>query len=111
MLSFRSLRLFLVTIMMTSSVARAATLHPTYLRCEYKLDPLGIDVTQPRMSWILESDQPDARDLKQSAYQVLVASSRETLAKDQADLWDSGKVASDETAQIVYRGKPLGSRA
>ena len=77
------------------------------LRCEYLADPLGIDVTSPRLSWILTSDQ---RGEKQSAYRVLVASSAEQLNQDAGDLWDSGKVASDESAQIVYAGRPLVSR-
>ena len=77
------------------------------LRCEYLQDPLGIDVTQPRLNWILASDQ---RGQKQTAYQVLVASTLELLAKDQGDLWDSGKVVSDQSSQVEYVGKPLGSR-
>lgn len=77
------------------------------LRCEYLADPLGIDATSPRLSWILTSDE---RGEKQTAYRVLVASSEKLLDDDQADLWDSGKVASDENSQIVYAGQPLISR-
>ena len=61
----------------------------------------------PRLSWTLQSDR---RGQRQTAYQVLVASSPELLGKQQGDLWDSGRVASDETAQVAYAGKPLGSR-
>ena len=50
------------------------------------------------------------RGAKQTAYQVLVASTPEKLAADQGDLWDSGRVASDQSTQIVYAGKPLQSR-
>src|SRR5450756_769953 len=71
------------------------------LRCEYLADPLGIDATSPRLSWVLDSDQ---RGEKQTAYQVLVASSPKILGDDKGDLWDSGKVATDETAQISYAG-------
>src|SRR5262249_45725789 len=46
---------------------------------------------------------------KQTAYQVLVAGDRETLARDQGDLWDSGRVESNETSAITYAGKPLPS--
>jgi alpha-L-rhamnosidase len=81
-------------------------LTPTYLRCEYLIDPLGIDARLPRLSWIVDST---ARGQKQTAYQVLVARDRETLARDQGDLWDSGQVASNETSAIVYAGKPLPS--
>ena len=77
------------------------------LRCEYLKDPLGVDAAAPRLSWIIESPQ---RGQRQTAYQVLVASSPAALDRDQGDLWDSGKVASDETAQVVYAGKPLASR-
>jgi alpha-L-rhamnosidase len=75
-------------------------------RCEYLVNPLGIDETMPRLSWTLASKTRGAR---QTAYQILAASSAELLAKDQGDLWDSGKVESDETVAIEYTGKPLTS--
>ncbi len=77
------------------------------LRCEYLVDPLGIDAVKPRVSWILDSDR---RGEKQAAYQIIVASSPKLLSEDKGDLWDSGKVVSDETAQIEYLGRPLLSR-
>jgi alpha-L-rhamnosidase len=77
------------------------------LRCEYLVNPMGIDVTTPRLSWILESGR---RSCMQNAYQVLVASSAETLQHNKGDLWNSGKVKSDQSNQIVYKGKPLKSR-
>ena len=64
------------------------------LRCEYAHEPLGIDAPRPRLSWRLESAR---RGERQTAYQVLVASGVETLAKDRGDLWDSGRVASDQS--------------
>lgn len=79
------------------------------LRCEYLDDPLGIDTPQPRLNWILTAPA-GGRGMRQSAYQILVASSEDGLMANQADLWDSGKVASDETNQIRYRGSPLASR-
>ena len=77
------------------------------LRCEHLDNPQGIDATQPRLSWMLESSK---RDVKQSAYQILAASSEKQLAHDDGDLWDSGKVASDESILLPYAGKPLASR-
>jgi alpha-L-rhamnosidase len=77
------------------------------LRCEYLENPLGIDATRPRLNWIIESDQ---RAWKQTAYQALVAESEKNLCANQGDLWDSGKVVSDETLQIIYNGKPLSPR-
>jgi alpha-L-rhamnosidase len=89
------------------SAAWSAPLGVEQLRCEYLKDPLGVDAAQPRLSWIVDSDQ---RGQCQTAYQVLVASLPQRLTRDEGDLWDSGKVASDETAQIAYAGKPLASR-
>ena len=77
------------------------------LRCEHLENPLGIDVTQPRLSWILESS---GRDVKQSAYQILVASSERQLTHGQGDLWDSGRVESDQSIIVPYAGKSLVSR-
>jgi alpha-L-rhamnosidase len=77
------------------------------LRTEYLENPSGLDETAPRLSWKLTAK---GRGARQTAYQILVASSVGLLKRNRADLWDSGKVASSETAQIVYRGKVLGSR-
>ena len=82
---------------------------PSRLRCDYRLDPLGIDSANPRLDWILQAGNPAARGLAQSAYQILVASSPEALSRDQGDLWDSGKIASDQMSQLAYAGKPLQS--
>ena len=78
----------------------------TQLRCEYGKDPMGVDVPHPRLSWILESNGHDAR---QTAYQVLVASSAAGLKSGKADLWDSGRVASDQSILLPYAGEPLAS--
>ncbi len=86
-----------------------AALVPADLRCEYQTKPLAIDSPQPRLSWILDSD-PEERGQVQTAYQVLVASSTDLLKFGQGDLWDSGRVASDRTTQVVYAGKSPTSR-
>lgn len=80
----------------------------TSLRCEYGRDPLAIDVAQPRLSWVVKTGSAD-RGVVQAAYQVLVASDPARLARNEADLWDSGKVSSDQSVHVVYRGKPLES--
>lgn len=88
--------------------ARAA-LNPADLRCEYRRDPLGIDVTQPRLSWVLESASSGDRSQVQTGYQVLVASSAELLDREMGDLWDSGPVFSAQSIHVPYAGKPLKS--
>jgi alpha-L-rhamnosidase len=99
----------LATIVAATPASEGALI-PERLRCEYLVDPLGIDVTKPRLSWELRATDENARGLRQSAYQVQVASSPKLLAASDADLWDSGRVASDETIGIVYAGTTVASR-
>ncbi|HNV02421.1 MAG TPA: family 78 glycoside hydrolase catalytic domain [Vicinamibacterales bacterium] len=84
----------------------AAAIAVTGLRCEYAVSPMGIDVPRPRLYWRVQSPERGAR---QTAWRVLVSSSPEFLAADRGDLWDSGRVASDESAHIPYAGSPLAS--
>ncbi len=70
------------------------------LRCEYQPNPAGIDAREPRLSWQLASDQ---RGAMQSAYQIQVSD-------EQGKLWDSGKVLSDQSLHIPYRGPALHAR-
>ncbi len=88
-----------------------AAFRPQQLRCEYRVDPQGIDATQPRLSWVLTSPNAKARGLHQMAYRVLVASSSASLAANAGDLWDSGKIASAASIHVAYAGKPLLSGA
>ena len=76
-------------------------------RCEYRVNPAGLDVRQPRLSWTLASGQ---RGEKQTGYRILASSSAEKLARDEGDLWDSGQVPSDQTVHVTYAGQPLESR-
>lgn len=76
------------------------------LRCELLTNPLGIDKMNPRLSWQI---QADARNVVQTAYHILVASSPEKLAQNIGDLWDSGKTESDNSIAVFYDGKALKS--
>jgi alpha-L-rhamnosidase len=87
----------------------AASVRPDKLRCEYRTNPRGIDEREPRLSWRLMATRAGLRGLSQRAYQVQVASSEANLAGGKADLWDSGKVESAESAHVVYAGQALAS--
>ena len=76
------------------------------LRCEYGNNPLGIDSRSPRFSWILMSDE---RGQMQSAYRILISKSADNLNKNIGDKWDSGKVLSEGSVNIIYSGSPLTS--
>ncbi len=77
------------------------------VHCEYRVNPQGIDNPNPRLNWTIASNQ---RGDIQTAYQVLVASSEASLAADKGDLWDSGRVPSNQSVDVTYAGKPLLSR-
>jgi alpha-L-rhamnosidase len=94
---------FLILLFLRTSFA-ALTISD--LRCENRTEPLGIDVTEPRLSWVLDSKE---RGEKQTAYQIVVASTESKLSPGKADLWNSGQVISDQSVQVPYAGKPLTS--
>ena len=77
------------------------------LKCEYQNPPIGIDVKHPRFSWQMQSNRQGARQI---AYRVLVASNEAKLEENSADLWDTGKVESDQSTLINYDGNTLISR-
>ena len=77
------------------------------LNCQYRNNPLGIDESQPVLSWKLESND---QGQKQKAYQVLVASTPEKLTESESDLWNTGKVNSAQSVAVKYSGKTLQSR-
>lgn len=76
------------------------------LRCEYKVNPLGIDILQPRLSWIIQSAD---RGEVQTAYQIRVATEAASLQKNQNLVWDSGQVASAASIHVAYAGPALQS--
>jgi len=89
--------------------AGVASVEPVDLRCEYLVEPLGLDVPQPRLSWRLQAADTQARGQKQTGYQIIAASTAESLQQGKGDLWDSGIVRSDNSVNIVFEGSPLGS--
>lgn len=106
----RNVLLLLLLLPLAAEAAHSAgTVRPVNLRCEYLVNPLGIDVVRPRLSWTLEACEEGQRGLRQESYRILVASSRERLACDEGDLWDSGKVQSGQSTQVVYAGRELTS--
>src|SRR5437016_2072415 len=76
------------------------------LRCEYKVDPMGIDVRKPRLSWELVNPE---RGVLETSYEIRVAQSEADLAKGKL-LWDGGKQASQASIQVEYGGPALESR-
>ncbi|NOY58314.1 MAG: family 78 glycoside hydrolase catalytic domain, partial [Calditrichaeota bacterium] len=90
----------------TVSSPSDAVLRPIDLRCEQRINPLGIDAVKPMLSWELQSPQPDQ---KQTAYRIRVTGSEDKLNRSEPDVWDSGKILSGENIQIAFQGAPLQS--
>ena len=86
------------------SQSQAVSVSIAGLKCEYKINPLGLDVLRPRLSWQISTEE---RGWKQSAYQIRVALSPEALDQGQGLVWDSSKVASRESIQRIYAGPQL----
>jgi alpha-L-rhamnosidase len=90
----------------TTATSQLSPLQVSVLRVDDAENPVGIDNSQPRFSWVLESSE---RNQRQTAYQLLVGTSA-AVAPGKADLWDSGRVESGQSVHLVYGGKPLNAR-
>ncbi len=78
----------------------------TDLRCEHLSDPLCVDTGAPRLSWCTQTSESN---WIQSAYRVIVSSTEKGVQSDMGDLWDTGKMKTSESIDIVYRGRWLNS--
>jgi len=77
---------------------------PVELKVDNLAMPLGIDDPAPRFSWQLRDSTPGAR---QTAYQILVSSRSSSTGDQKADVWDSGRIDSDQSLNVRYRGPAL----
>lgn len=100
------LQFFLIQLLFApfSFSQQSGALYPQTLTCENLQNPVGIDSRTPRLSWNSISEK---RNVTQSGYRILAASSEEKLKQNQGDLWDTGKVISQESLYIPYLGKSL----
>ncbi len=77
------------------------------LKTEYQDRPLALETRTPRFSWKYQQDFTG----EQVNYRVLVATKKEMLSDGNADMWDSGIVASADSVGVRYDGKPLASHS
>ncbi len=107
----RGIRALAVAILLTAvcrlAFAASSLLPPRQLVCEHQSNPLAVPSSNPHLGWQLAAANTAARGTRQSAYRVLVASSLTLLANNHGDLWDSGRVLSDRSAEIAYAGKVI----
>ncbi|MFD2163843.1 family 78 glycoside hydrolase catalytic domain [Paradesertivirga mongoliensis] len=100
------MRHFIIVLLSLFTVAQASSqdLRIYDARCESKVNPLGVDMLRPRLSWKLSSLE---RNTVQTAYRVLVSDNALTLRKNLGNIWDSQKVNSSASIQIDFKGKAL----
>ena len=96
--------LVLVAGIESVSIAQNAPQSPTNLQLNYCIAPLGIDDPTPRFSWVVnDADRAE----KQTAYEIIVASSLDNINTNIGDVWSSGKLNSSMQNGVVYNGTPL----
>jgi alpha-L-rhamnosidase len=76
---------------------------PAHLRCEHLINPIGIDVTSPRLSWQLNDSRHGAA---QTAYRIVAGTDSTAVANGRGEMWDTQRVTSDRIL-ISYAGKKL----
>lgn len=103
----KSILSYVIIILINSSLFAQLTVN--HLRCEYKTDPLGIDMANPRLSWIIEADD-SMKDILQTAFQIQVAIKKDDLINEAKLFWDSKKTQSDKSTHLVYKGKNIPSK-
>src|SRR5688572_17817861 len=97
-------KLLIILIGLHTAVMVSGQVSVHKLRCEMLTNPLGIDETEPRLSWQIQSSR---NNVTQLAYQVLVASSPDKLAKDEGDIWNPGKIEGNRSINVPYQGNKL----
>jgi len=71
---------------------------------ENRNNPVGLDNTEPRFTWIIDSDE---RQVLQTAYELRLAGSEGDLVNGRALIWSTGKIQSDQSVHIPYTGQSL----
>ncbi|TCS90225.1 alpha-L-rhamnosidase [Anseongella ginsenosidimutans] len=106
------LRLFVLPVLLMGVAVSPARgkddLRLTDLKVEYAGNPIGLMVKKPQFSWAFHGHLPNIR---QQAYQVLVADSPEKLAESEGNIWDSGVVQSAQSVGVLFAGQDLKSQA
>jgi len=100
----RTTALFIVLLSVISTAFCQNVLSITDLKCENKVNPLGIENKNPRLNWVLKSAE---RDQIQTAYRVLVSDNIASLKLNIGNIWDSKKVISDKSILVDFNGRPL----
>jgi hypothetical protein len=94
----------LLFLFFITATVNAQNLQVANLQCENLKDPLGIDALHPALSWQITSS---GNNVMQSAYRLLVSDNQDALQKNTGNIWDSKKVMSGKSIQVIYKGPAL----
>lgn len=97
-------RILTIIVLLVCLQQLTAQVYITNLRCEMLVNPLGIELKQPRLSWQLQSNQ---RNVVQTGYEVIVSSNEQNLQQNKGDVWSSGSVSSSQSLHVPYNGAVL----
>ena len=95
--------LCLLAVMLISHKGVYAGFEAGNLRCEYLVNPLGIDSPIPRLTWFIVDER---RDAGQSAWQITVGADSVKVSNGMGDKWNSGKINSPNML-TEYKGSAL----
>ena len=105
----RAFPLFIILSLLCVGVEVNAQLRVANLTVEHMTNPTVVDTPQPRFSWVNEPKNEKVTGERQTAYRIVVASSEQNLKRGHYDLWDSGRVTSEASVLVPYKGQPLAS--
>jgi len=99
-------KLITLVIFQFVAIAGFSQTNVSQLLCNNLPNPIGIGVSNPQFSWQLKSDK---KNLTQAAYEIRVSNDLSYLKKGKDLEWNSGKILSDESVRVIYKGNPLQS--
>jgi alpha-L-rhamnosidase len=101
-------KIFFLPVVFISLQCIAQQLSIGHLQCEHKSNPLSINSTAPQFGWQLQSTQ---RNALQTAYRIIVADQPALLQRNIGNIWDSKKISSNNSIQVMYKGKKISAAA
>src|ERR1700730_2593022 len=100
----RGMEIAIAVLCLFAAAASPQSTKPVEWKCESLTTPLGMDASNPVLSWKLQDASVGAR---QTAYEIQVAFSGTSLSAGKPDVWDSGRVESGDSIGQNYGGPPL----
>ncbi len=99
-------KIIIIIILQCTAVLCFSQSKVSQLLCNNLTNPIGIGSSQPQFSWQITSDK---RDVIQTGFEIRVGESESFLQKGKKLEWNSGRISSDQSVHVDYKGSPLQS--